>query len=87
LINKLEKLTNKLNGKTKIQRNWELQFVGKSNQENLLKHLASPSLQNLIPSSVINKYQAGFYGKDPLQYAHPVSMLLTISAFLNQNRN
>lgn len=66
-----------------IQRNWELQFLGVENQKQLDKYvLESEALAQLVPKSVIEKFTKKFKEDNALQYAHPMSMLLTLSLFL-----
>src|SRR5688572_6818816 len=68
-------------GQKWIQRNWEIQFQGKSNESNLYSHLQELVKHDLIPGSIIQKYYNLFLQSDPVKYAHPVSMLLTVSLF------
>ena len=65
-----------LSGRKHIQRNWELQFLGKKNQEKLKKHLICNSM---VPRKTISKYLNLFTDVNSEKYAHPISMLLTIS--------
>jgi asparagine synthetase B (glutamine-hydrolysing) len=70
-----------LNKKPLIERNWENQFLGKSNEEKLRVHLLSnTAFQKLIPLSITNKYVSKF-NKNPYKYAYAVSTLLTLSVF------
>jgi hypothetical protein len=74
-------INEKLFGKKKTTRNWEIQFIGEKNDKNLRKHLfENKKFQDLISQELV----AGFYQnfqKDSLQYSHPVNMLLTLSLF------
>jgi len=64
-----------------ITRNWELQFSGDHNFIQLKNNLLKRSkINKLIPQSIIKKYLDNFQD-DPLKYAHPVSMLLTLAIF------
>jgi len=64
-----------------ITRNWELQFLGEQNFTELKKNLLETNKFNkLIPQTIIRKYLNKFQ-TDPVQYAHPVSMLLTLAVF------
>ena len=83
IINKLKRdFTIKvLNKKTLIEQNWENQFLGNSNDQQLQMHLLSNrELQKLIPLSITKKYYLKFK-TNPHKYAHAVSMLLTLSVF------
>lgn len=64
-----------------VQRNYELQFVGESNEQHLKGFLDAAAFQRLIPKSVVDTQLEGFYQKDSREYSHPVSMLLTLSLF------
>ena len=65
-----------LSGRKHIQRNWELQFLGQKNQEKLEKHLIC---NTIVPKKTISKYLNLFKDVNSEKYAHPISMLLTIS--------
>jgi hypothetical protein len=66
-------------GKPYIQRNWELQFLGESNQKELQACLFEKSLNNFVPRLLIEDFYKRFLKKDPVYYSHPLSMLLTLS--------
>ena len=63
-----------------VTRNWEIQFLGKSNDNPLKEYIFDQQFNKFIPASIIlgiyDKFQ-----KDNSQNAHPVSMLLTLSLF------
>jgi len=71
----------RLLGRRLVQRNWEIQLYGAENQTKLRRYLfEQPAFRELLP----NELAADFYRRfreAPLQYAHPVSMLLTLSLF------
>ena len=68
-----------------ITRNWELQFLGEQNFTKLKKILLKRNKFNkLIPQTIIRKYLEKFQA-DPVQYAHPLSMLLTLAVFLDKH--
>jgi len=68
-----------------ITRNWELQFLGKENSIKLIKNLLERSNVNkFIPQTIIKKYLDKFQ-IDPIKYAHPVSMLLTLTVFADKH--
>ncbi|MEO8234796.1 MAG: asparagine synthase-related protein [Flavobacterium sp.] len=79
------KIKRKMLPKKIIQRNWELQFVGKENDAALQKCLfENESFQELIPKDVVVSFYDKFTNKDAVYYSHPVSMLLTLSLFAKQ---
>ena len=64
-----------------VIRNWELQFLGENNLLQLKNNLMKRSKYNkLIPKKIIRDYLEKFE-VDPVKYAHPVSMLLTLAIF------
>ncbi|NRA94504.1 MAG: asparagine synthetase B family protein [Psychroserpens sp.] len=79
VINKLSREINGLIGKPFIQRNFELQFLGKTNDENLKSYLYEESFYDLIPKAVIEKFHGNFKTKDYVRYSHSLSMILTLS--------
>jgi hypothetical protein len=63
-----------------IQRNWELQFLGKENDEKLRHWLfENPRLFDLVPKDIVEKYYHQFKAEDSVYWSHAVSMLLTLS--------
>ena len=76
----------KLQGRPFVQRNWELQFTGKENTRQLKSRLYSKSFNQFIPKEIIDDIYNKFTHKDPIHYAHPLSMLLTLSLW-NQHFN
>ena len=68
-----------------ITRNWELQFLGKENSIKLRNNLLERSnINKFIPQTIIKKYLDKFQ-IDPIKYAHPVSMLLTLTVFADKH--
>ena len=64
-----------------ITRNWELQFLGENNFLQLEKNLmVRNKINEFIPSTIIEDYLKKFQN-DPVKYAHPLSMLLTLVVF------
>lgn len=81
---KLKRGMQKLVQKHDVQRNWELQFLGDSNTQYLERYLFHEKFDSLVPKDITtNMYQA-FQNKDSVNYAHPVSMLLTLSIWNKQ---
>lgn len=81
ITDKLKRETNAAFGKKYIQRNWELQFLGKDNEEKLKAYLFDQSFNEFIPKDVVSTFYDKFKNDDPVFYSHPLSMLLTLSAW------
>jgi asparagine synthetase B (glutamine-hydrolysing) len=65
----------------KVQRNWEIQFVGQENEQHLEEYLYQNSPFNeLIDPSIVRKFHQHFK-EDGIYYSHPLSLLLTLSVF------
>lgn len=79
IANKIQRAGQSLLGKPYIQRNWELQFIGTDNAKHLEQYLFASSFNKWIPKSVVQGIYQKFQTKDPVHYAHAVSMLLTLS--------
>jgi len=68
--------------KDQISMNWELQFLGKVNNQNLYKHLFEKGVfGDLVPEKTVKKFYNLFINNNPKVYAHPISMLLTLGKF------
>lgn len=79
IINKLKRT---LNPGLFIQRNWELQFLGKENDEQLKKRLfENKEFSEWIPKELTVQFYNYFKIEDPVYYSHSVSMLVTLSLF------
>lgn len=71
-----------LRQKPLILRNWEIQFLGKENENFLKSYLfENESFQDLLPKDLVTNFYNKFNEKDKVWYSHPVSMLLTLSLF------
>ncbi|OUS02027.1 asparagine synthase [Flavobacteriales bacterium 33_180_T64] len=79
IVNKLKRECNGFIGKPYIQRNFELQFLGTKNDENLKRYLFSESYLEFIPEDIIRDFYDRFKNEDVVYYSHAVSMLLTLS--------
>lgn len=78
-INKVKRM---ISNKTFIQRNWELQFLGKENDEHLKEQLFNePKFSEWIPKELVEIFYQKFKKEDTVKYSHAVSMLLTLSIF------
>jgi hypothetical protein len=79
VVNKINRMAN---SQPYIQRNWELQFLGPSNDQALKKWLFdTPPFDVLITKEVREQFYRLFKEEDAVFYSHPVSMLLTLSVF------
>lgn len=87
IMSKLKRSLGALQGKPFVQRNWELQFVGENNVKHLESYLFNAGFNNWIPKSIVKNCYLHFKKSDPIYYAHPVSMLLTLSVWNNKNMN
>jgi hypothetical protein len=79
---KLRREINSKFGKKNIQRNWELQFLGKENDKNLRSYLYRQDFIDFVGKGIIDSIYDNFKRKDPVFYSHAVSMLLTLSVWL-----
>jgi hypothetical protein len=77
--NKLKRVFNKMRNIPYVQRNWELQFLGEANQKYLEKYLFNNGLNVLVPEDIVKNVYSNFKDNNSLQYAHAISMLLTLS--------
>jgi hypothetical protein len=77
-----DKIIRTVSKKKYVQRNWELQFIGQSNDEQLRKRLFdNHSFQEFVPSELVASFYNKFKNDNPVTYSHPVSILLTLSLF------
>jgi hypothetical protein len=81
---KLRREINSKFGKKNIQRNWELQFLGKENDKNLRSYLYRQDFIDFVGKGTIDSIYNNFKRKDPIFYSHAVSMLLTLSVWLKE---
>jgi hypothetical protein len=82
VLNKIKQLENR---QPFIQRNWELQFLGKDNDNHLTNWLfQNKKMDTVIPKKLTSKFYEQFKYKDAVFYSHPVSMLLTLSLFFDE---
>ena len=87
IFDKLKREFENFQGKKFVQRNWELQFLGKENKEKLVFHLFSEEFTKVIDVSLIQDYCNLFYKTDQVYYSHSLSMLLTLSNFIKTHKN
>jgi asparagine synthetase B (glutamine-hydrolysing) len=82
-----DKLKRVVSKKQFIQRNWELQFLGKDNEIELKKWLfENEKFMTLLSQELVQEYYANFKNKDSVYYSHDLSMLLTLSLFSKINQ-
>ena len=76
-------INHKLLGRSRlITRNWEIQFYGKQNEQQLQKYLFTiDPFTSLIPEELTRSFYRKFLTEDDVFYSHPLSMLLTLSLF------
>lgn len=85
VLNKLKRECNTLIGRNYVQRNWELQFLGKTNDKNLKKFLFSEEFNHIIGKKVAHKFYDLFYNNNKVNYSHSLSMLLTLSLYFQKH--
>ncbi|SDS68981.1 Asparagine synthase [Formosa sp. Hel1_31_208] len=79
IINKAQREFNALMGKPYIQRNFELQFLGSENDEQLRHYLFETSFLEFVPKDIVEQTYHKFKTAHYVRYSHPTSMLLTLS--------
>lgn len=87
VLNKFKREFNGILGNPHISRNWELQFLGKTNDIYLKKWLFDSKLKDLIPNKITQQYYNNFKENDAVKYSHPLSMLLTLALFQEKFNN
>lgn len=85
IANKTSRKLSNMRGKSYIQRNWELQFLGKENDARLKSYIFSKDFNDFVPNEVSAYIYNQFKNDNAILYAHPLSMLLTLSLFKKQN--
>jgi asparagine synthetase B (glutamine-hydrolysing) len=81
-------LNEKLFGKVKVTRNWEIQFCGEENEKKLKERLfGNARFSQFVPVEVTSEFYDKFRKEDSVRFSHPVSMLLTLSEFSRMNLN
>ena len=83
--NKLYRTLKSFTGKPYIQRNWELQFLGKDNDNNLKAYIYNDGFYSLIDKKIIDSIYHSFREQDRVKFSHPLSMLLTLSLWQKNN--
>ena len=71
-----------LNKPSIIQRNWELQFLGKENDIQLKKWLFdNPELNKIVPNNIVEDFYNKFKYVNKIKYSHSIGMLLSLSVW------
>ena len=69
-----------------VQRNWELQFLGEENDQQLCRWLfENPKLSDWVSMPLIESFYQKFKTGNQVFYSHPLSTLLTLSVFAKNN--
>ena len=79
--NRAEREIRRLIGKKYVQRNWELQFLGKDNRNQMQSHLLLDKEISWLPLSIRKRYFDKFYQDPNPANAHSLTMLLTMVKF------
>jgi len=84
----IREVNEKVFGRKLILRNWEIQFLGKDNENKLKEHLFDKkTFSTWIPSSIVSEFFSKFKNENPVYYSHSVSILLTLSMFSGIRHN
>ncbi|WP_027136902.1 asparagine synthase-related protein [Gaetbulibacter saemankumensis] len=68
-------------GQHYIQRNWELQFLGADNDSALQHYMFDEAFIEFVGADTVEYIYNQFKHGDAISYAHPLSMLLTLSVW------
>lgn len=80
----VKKLARRLSSRPVVQRNWEVQFLNPQGREGLNRYLLTPGLKlhELFTVPGLNQLIKDFYQQPTASRGYAVSMLLTVSAWL-----
>ena len=81
VVSKAKRVVNSMLGNPYVMRNWELQFLGKSNENRLKEALYNDEPLNWIPKPVVDDVVTNFYKEPEPKTAHPLTMLLVLAKF------
>ncbi len=87
ILDKLERSSKNLLGRPWIQRNFELQFLGRFNDQELRQWVFSKSFEELVPDYIVKDIYKKFTRENTVYYSHPMSMLLTLAVWQKNIRN
>jgi hypothetical protein len=85
IANKLKREVRNKMGKPYIQRNWELQFLGMDNDEQLQQWLFGENLHPFVSKPLLARFYNSFRTLDSVTYSHPLSILLTLAVWKQRN--
>lgn len=85
-LSKLKRELRTLFGQKFIQRNWELQFLGTENDQQLKSHLFSIEYNSFLSNKLVERFYNKFNTKNRLNYAHSISTLLTLSLYFKKHK-
>ena len=85
VFHKLKREGNAILGKPFVQRNWELQFLGRENENRMREALYANEPLNWIPKPLVDDAIANFYRRPEPKTAHPLNMLLVLAKFSGLN--
>jgi len=85
ISNKVYRTLKSIIGKPYVQRNWELQFLGEKNAENLESYICNEGFYELVSKQIVNDVYDSFKEVDNVKFSHPLSMLLTLSLWQKNN--
>lgn len=81
ILNKASRFIKNITGRTYVQRNWELQFLGDQNRAQLEHYLFYNDLETLVSKSLVQQTYKAFKEKDALLNAQGINILLVLSKF------
>lgn len=84
IFNKLQRVFFNTLGNPYIQRNWELQFIGQENDQQLQHYIMDGLFAGLVPQEITKHFYQQFSQHNPVYYSHSVSMLLTLAKWNQQ---
>jgi len=87
LITKLQRVVKSMLGEKHTQRNWEIQFLGKENNRELLQRIFETDFnKNFISEELVSNIYSKFTTSDTVNYSHPLSMILTLYEFYRKEK-
>ncbi|MBD0823876.1 asparagine synthase-related protein [Aestuariibaculum marinum] len=81
ITNKMKRTLGEVMGRKFIQRNWELQFLGKTNDEALREYVFDEGFLEFVGPDTVQQIYSSFKSKASVTYAHPLDMLLVLSVW------
>lgn len=87
VLNKSKRMVKGFLNQPYVQRNWELQFLGDENKNELSRYVLNDDFNQWISKSFNQTYLSQFYNENPLQNAHALNILLVLSKFKQTHLN